>query len=264
MPLNYDYNTNPYFSHGTEDFGLLDPSKDLDIFNPHLAPSDMWYNTPLLPPGVPDLSINVPSNALGLEFESKLPQTIALHTDEAFVCKQRMGSSYVPSISGALDETASRGSISPPPTLLPHHHHHHHPRFEYDQPSPLTSGDEQDPISRLAAPSPGSTESDEEAQTYLYYKFRFRNPPRSSSKPGPIRLPLRNDDTGSGDKAKVCRAQHLACFFCRRRKIACVAPQTNDPNRTCNQCERRGLRCSFPVKSYRGLRYASRESRGFP
>ncbi|KAG8972595.1 hypothetical protein FRB90_010178, partial [Tulasnella sp. 427] len=55
----------------------------------------------------------------------------------------------------------------------------------------------------------------------------------------------------------------LACAFCRQRKIACGqrAPHPRDHElpegpRTCNQCARRGLVCSYPNESRRGIRKA--------
>ncbi|KAI5118587.1 hypothetical protein M0805_008677 [Coniferiporia weirii] len=44
----------------------------------------------------------------------------------------------------------------------------------------------------------------------------------------------------------------MACLFCRNRKIACGAGKGED--KTCNQCERRNLRCVFPTESRRGMR----------
>ncbi|KAF8238547.1 hypothetical protein L208DRAFT_269084 [Tricholoma matsutake] len=46
----------------------------------------------------------------------------------------------------------------------------------------------------------------------------------------------------------------LACLFCRTRKIACGAPLAGSEKKTCSQCEKRGLHCSFPLESYRGVR----------
>ncbi|KAA1472938.1 hypothetical protein DENSPDRAFT_765553, partial [Dentipellis sp. KUC8613] len=46
----------------------------------------------------------------------------------------------------------------------------------------------------------------------------------------------------------------LACFFCRGRKIACTPPKPGNPDRTCNQCERRNLICEYPLVSRRGQR----------
>ncbi|KAJ8489537.1 hypothetical protein ONZ51_g2864 [Trametes cubensis] len=46
----------------------------------------------------------------------------------------------------------------------------------------------------------------------------------------------------------------LACFFCRKRKIACQSPPANSPDRTCNQCAKRKLKCVYPATSRRGVR----------
>jgi len=46
----------------------------------------------------------------------------------------------------------------------------------------------------------------------------------------------------------------LACFFCRKRKIACGSPPPGRIDRTCNQCARRNLKCVYPEGSRRGMR----------
>ncbi|KAF9478619.1 hypothetical protein BDN70DRAFT_808504, partial [Pholiota conissans] len=46
----------------------------------------------------------------------------------------------------------------------------------------------------------------------------------------------------------------LACLFCRGRKIACGPPLPGSDDKTCNQCQRRSLRCEYPSESRRGMR----------
>ncbi|KAI0630139.1 hypothetical protein C8Q77DRAFT_1063603 [Trametes polyzona] len=46
----------------------------------------------------------------------------------------------------------------------------------------------------------------------------------------------------------------LACFFCRKRKIACQSPPASSLDRTCNQCAKRKLKCVYPATSRRGIR----------
>ncbi|CAA7263180.1 unnamed protein product [Cyclocybe aegerita] len=46
----------------------------------------------------------------------------------------------------------------------------------------------------------------------------------------------------------------LACLFCRGRKIACGPPLPGSVDKTCNQCQRRSLRCEYPSESRRGMR----------
>lgn len=46
----------------------------------------------------------------------------------------------------------------------------------------------------------------------------------------------------------------LACLFCRGRKIACGPPIPGSKDKTCNQCQRRSLRCEYPLESRRGMR----------
>ncbi|KAF8527754.1 hypothetical protein JB92DRAFT_2865035 [Gautieria morchelliformis] len=61
------------------------------------------------------------------------------------------------------------------------------------------------------------------------------------------------------------RRPRMACFFCRKRKIACgpgpqpppsAQPGNMDDNDkdSCNQCARRGLKCKRPTESRRGVR----------
>lgn len=47
---------------------------------------------------------------------------------------------------------------------------------------------------------------------------------------------------------------HLACLFCRGRKIACGPPPPGSKDKTCNQCQRRSLKCEYPSESRRGMR----------
>ncbi|KAJ7255704.1 hypothetical protein C8J57DRAFT_1721720 [Mycena rebaudengoi] len=48
----------------------------------------------------------------------------------------------------------------------------------------------------------------------------------------------------------------LACLFCRGRKIACGPPVGGSVESvgSCNQCQRRGLKCEYPAESRRGMR----------
>lgn len=71
-------------------------------------------------------------------------------------------------------------------------------------------------------------------------------------------------DRNAADAAAMMMGEKkpfLACGFCRQRKIACGqrAPHPRDNEigegpRTCNQCARRHILCSFPSESRRGLR----------
>ncbi|KAG9050758.1 hypothetical protein FS837_002702 [Tulasnella sp. UAMH 9824] len=71
-------------------------------------------------------------------------------------------------------------------------------------------------------------------------------------------------DRSAADAAALMMGEKkpfLACGFCRQRKIACGqrAPHPRDNEigegpRTCNQCARRHILCSFPSESRRGLR----------
>ncbi|KAF8957694.1 hypothetical protein BDZ97DRAFT_1669501 [Flammula alnicola] len=55
-------------------------------------------------------------------------------------------------------------------------------------------------------------------------------------------------------KRQLEKKPPLACLFCRGRKIACGPPLPGSTDKTCNQCQRRSLRCEFPSKSRRGMR----------
>ncbi|KAG5644302.1 hypothetical protein DXG03_008720 [Asterophora parasitica] len=46
----------------------------------------------------------------------------------------------------------------------------------------------------------------------------------------------------------------MACLFCRGRKIACGPPSKDSHDKTCNQCARRNLECTYPLENRRGMR----------
>ncbi|KAF7360708.1 hypothetical protein MVEN_00802700 [Mycena venus] len=60
-------------------------------------------------------------------------------------------------------------------------------------------------------------------------------------------------------RAKVgepTKKQPLSCFFCRKRKIACVRTEGSS-DLSCTQCIRRNLECQYPTVSRRGQRAQS-------
>ncbi|KAK0475575.1 hypothetical protein IW261DRAFT_489307 [Armillaria novae-zelandiae] len=61
-------------------------------------------------------------------------------------------------------------------------------------------------------------------------------------------------------KRAVGKKPSLACLFCRGRKIACGPPLAGSTDKTCNQCQRRSLKCEFPRESRRGMRKKKAES----
>ncbi|KAF5375136.1 hypothetical protein D9758_000418 [Tetrapyrgos nigripes] len=87
-------------------------------------------------------------------------------------------------------------------------------------------------------------------------------PPRESSRSyNFFKIPLEKHSQPPAPKISKTRtpAQEkkslaLACFFCRGRKIACGRQDPNSPDRTCNQCYRRSLKCEYPTESRRGMR----------
>ncbi|KAF4567226.1 hypothetical protein EYR40_006224 [Pleurotus pulmonarius] len=56
------------------------------------------------------------------------------------------------------------------------------------------------------------------------------------------------------DEKPLEKKPPLACLFCRGRKIACGPPLPGSKDRTCNQCQRRSLKCEYPLESRRGMR----------
>ncbi|KAJ7614031.1 hypothetical protein FB45DRAFT_260870 [Roridomyces roridus] len=56
----------------------------------------------------------------------------------------------------------------------------------------------------------------------------------------------------------------LACLFCRDRKIACGPPIGGASQVGCNQCQRRGLKCEYPMESLRGMRKKRKEQEKIP
>ncbi|RDX53633.1 hypothetical protein OH76DRAFT_1342903, partial [Lentinus brumalis] len=65
--------------------------------------------------------------------------------------------------------------------------------------------------------------------------------------------PLPTRET-SEPQEQVPKRLTLACFFCRKRKISCVSPPDDEPDRTCTNCVRRKLQCMYPERSYQGMR----------
>ncbi|KAH9836479.1 uncharacterized protein C8Q71DRAFT_43961 [Rhodofomes roseus] len=53
------------------------------------------------------------------------------------------------------------------------------------------------------------------------------------------------------------RTTAIACFFCRKRKIACGGPLAGSSGRTCVQCKRRNQPCEYPESrsNRHGLRF---------
>ncbi|KAF9650875.1 hypothetical protein BDM02DRAFT_3127393 [Thelephora ganbajun] len=69
-----------------------------------------------------------------------------------------------------------------------------------------------------------------------------------------------SDDEDSKKPKKRREAVSLACYFCRKRKIACRQPPEGTMDRTCNQCKTRGMECEYPTESRRGARRGSASS----
>ncbi|KAI0338254.1 hypothetical protein BDW22DRAFT_1338204 [Trametopsis cervina] len=80
--------------------------------------------------------------------------------------------------------------------------------------------------------------------------------------PTPISIPAPRSPPLVEDAPK--KPLTLACFFCRKRKIACGSPPPGKKDRTCNQCERRNLQCVYPVNSRRGTRQRELEAFAYP
>ncbi|KAG6830160.1 hypothetical protein H0H92_001889 [Tricholoma furcatifolium] len=55
-------------------------------------------------------------------------------------------------------------------------------------------------------------------------------------------------------KRPIAKKPPLACHFCRGRKIACGPPDPGSSDRSCNQCQRRSIKCEYPAESRRGMR----------
>ncbi|KAJ7646626.1 hypothetical protein FB45DRAFT_178647 [Roridomyces roridus] len=79
--------------------------------------------------------------------------------------------------------------------------------------------------------------------------------PLASASPPPHKkakgVPRQRSGTGATDPTKK---PPLACLFCRGRKIACGPPVGGAAQAGCNQCQRRALKCEYPLESRRGMR----------
>ncbi|KAJ7282614.1 hypothetical protein C8J57DRAFT_1295844, partial [Mycena rebaudengoi] len=79
----------------------------------------------------------------------------------------------------------------------------------------------------------------------------------SESEPPPTTT---NTNTARAQQeSKACESPKkppLACLFCRGRKIACGPPVGGSVESvgSCNQCQRRALKCEYPAESRRGMR----------
>ncbi|KAJ7596888.1 hypothetical protein C8J56DRAFT_918575 [Mycena floridula] len=89
--------------------------------------------------------------------------------------------------------------------------------------------------------SPASQIPPEQSRVYAY---------KTAGASGSPQRPSKRTSTAQ----KQDRKPSLACFFCRGRKIACGPVDEDSPERTCNQCQRRSLKCEFPTQSRRGMR----------
>ncbi|KAJ7643599.1 hypothetical protein FB45DRAFT_895530 [Roridomyces roridus] len=62
-------------------------------------------------------------------------------------------------------------------------------------------------------------------------------------------LSRRRRGTGAID---LTQKPAIACFYCRNRKIACGPPADGTTQAGCNQCQRRALKCEYPLDCRRG------------
>ncbi|KAF8058627.1 hypothetical protein FPV67DRAFT_510941 [Lyophyllum atratum] len=95
------------------------------------------------------------------------------------------------------------------------------------------------------------------SRSHPYSSSTSRSPSRSrAATPQPSQpQPRKSVKQARGKDGKPL----LACFFCRGRKIACGPGSLGGESSTCNQCERRNLRCKYPVENRRGMRKAKGE-----
>ncbi|KAF9792924.1 hypothetical protein BJ322DRAFT_1032122 [Thelephora terrestris] len=82
-------------------------------------------------------------------------------------------------------------------------------------------------------------------------------PPSRKGRSVTKRVSCGSDDEEPRKPRKRREAVSLACYFCRKRKIACRQPPADSPDRTCNQCKIRGIDCQYPTESRRGARRRS-------
>ncbi|GLB37086.1 putative GAL4-like Zn(II)2Cys6 (or C6 zinc) binuclear cluster DNA-binding domain [Lyophyllum shimeji] len=95
-----------------------------------------------------------------------------------------------------------------------------------------------------------------------YHQFRRQNyypTPKPLVRPGwpTVRTPsprgIRLSPIPPSRRA-LPRKPPLACLFCRGRKIACGPSDSGSSDGSCNQCQRRSLKCEYPTESRRGMR----------
>ncbi|KAF9452362.1 hypothetical protein P691DRAFT_772355 [Macrolepiota fuliginosa MF-IS2] len=98
----------------------------------------------------------------------------------------------------------------------------------------------------VAATAPPAPASDPSSSPPVI-KAQLSMPPAPNS-------PIVHSSPIGGGKRNPDKKPALACVFCRGRKIACGPPLKDGDGKTCNQCQRRSLRCEYPTESRRGMR----------
>ncbi|KAK7468744.1 hypothetical protein VKT23_003247 [Stygiomarasmius scandens] len=114
-----------------------------------------------------------------------------------------------------------------------------------ESPEDLSSSDSKPPLKRRRDTDFGAPSFQADSPRAYMSKIPLQKPPQPSA---PKATKTRNP--AQGEKKSLA----LACFFCRGRKIACGRQDPNSPDRTCNQCFRRSLKCEYPTESRRGMR----------
>ncbi|KDR75943.1 hypothetical protein GALMADRAFT_248753 [Galerina marginata CBS 339.88] len=110
-------------------------------------------------------------------------------------------------------------------------------------------------VGNISSPNP-SRASNRQARSFSQHPSQgdnvLRGIPWNSPHSGTPRPSMRLSPLPT--KRQLEKKPPLACLFCRGRKIACGPPLPGSTDKTCNQCQRRSLRCEYPSESRRGMR----------
>ncbi|KAJ3514643.1 hypothetical protein NLJ89_g2259 [Agrocybe chaxingu] len=168
----------------------------------------------------------------------------------------------------ASSPTSDLALYSPAPVIVPSQdprqatHHLHHPQME-------SSSRINEHLESLNLPSTSASLTHANQHVYDHHRQTrslSQIPPphieRTTARGGswgPAGSPTKQS-RGSMRLSPLPSKRHLekkpplACLFCRGRKIACGPPLPGSVDKTCNQCQRRSLRCEYPSESRRGMR----------
>ncbi|KAI0031608.1 hypothetical protein K488DRAFT_86628 [Vararia minispora EC-137] len=153
----------------------------------------------------------------------------------------------------------TRPQLQPAVARRVHHHHHHH-EHEHEREDGATEHKLRRKTGlalEARAPSPPSPPDTDMADAFASPP---PVPPRGDALSMSIGAAMTSSAGGRRHRHVPDAMQHIACYFCRRRKIKCGPPAGSDKSCPCvlspsfQPCAKRQLPCEYAEKSNRGMR----------